>query len=121
MPIYTGFNTINPPNRATCTDPAKATIVYDSGDDGVLSASSYHVGGAHVVMFDSSVRFIPNTIDTTNPDPTAKSTDPVYAPGKDLISGSWVETPNWKAPSPFGVWGAMGTAASELTPLPPEP
>jgi hypothetical protein len=103
LPIFSGFNTINGPNSASCTDTGNT-----NGEGvGIVSAGSYHFGGAHVVMFDNAVRFIPNEIDTTNNDvsPTANTTD-YYAPGR--LDGNQV-TPNWAGPSPFGAWGAMGT------------
>jgi len=106
LPIYTGFNTIVGPNGPTCADQAKSN---SNADDGINTATSYHFGGAHVVTFDNSVKFVPNEIDTT--DPTASGTTAVvYAPGRDWNGTAWVQTPNWTGPSPFGVWGAMGTA-----------
>ncbi len=101
---FSGFNTINGPNGASCITPT------GNGSGGAIySAASYHFGGAHVVMFDNAVKFIPNEIDTTNssPSPTANTTD-YYAPGRADISG-WRQTENWASASPFGAWGAMGT------------
>jgi prepilin-type N-terminal cleavage/methylation domain-containing protein len=97
------FNTINGPNGASCADDSNA----NGTGEGIWSAGSYHFGGAHVVMFDNAVRFIPNEVDTTNNDvsTTANTTD-YYSPGR--IDGNQV-TPNWSGPSPFGTWGAMGT------------
>jgi hypothetical protein len=97
------INTINGPNGASCSDIGNV----NGAGEGIWSAGSYHFGGAHVVMFDNSVKFIPNEIDTTNNDAatTANTTD-YYSPGR--IDGNQV-TPNWSGPSPFGVWGAMGT------------
>ncbi len=56
----------------------------------LASAASFHTGGVHVVMADGAVRFISNNIDCGN-----KS-----AP--EVTSG----------PSPYGVWGALGTKSS---------
>ncbi len=100
--VFSGFNTILGPNNASCSDAANV----NGEGDGIYSAASYHFGGAHVVMFDNAVRFIPNEIDTTNSDPsgTANTTD-YYAPG--YMGGN--RTPNWTSPSPFGTWGAMGS------------
>lgn len=105
FPVFCGFNTINGPNGASCHDPTPGGQAALGEIDGILSATSYHVGGAHVVMFDNSVRFVPNEIDLTNPDPSASSTQ-IYAPGRTTAGSA---TPNWTTPSPFGVWGAMGT------------
>lgn len=103
---FTGFNTVLGPNSASCHGNNTQT-----GDDqtGIMTATSYHTGGAHVVMFDGAVKFVPNEIDTTNRNPGAAIAD-YYSPGSNGPS------PNWTAPSPFGVWGAMGTRGSNELP-----
>jgi prepilin-type N-terminal cleavage/methylation domain-containing protein len=111
---YTGFNTIIGPNGATCfaswTPSTFASVRPAAGEiDGVFPAGSFHPGGAHVVMFDSAVKFIPNEIDTNSSNVPPPAT--ITAPGRQP-RGNWPATPNWEGPSPFGVWGAMGTAAS---------
>ena len=60
MPLYTGFNTILPPNREIVLSAAR--------DDcwGVLPPSSYHQGGVSIAMVDGSVRFISDEIDAGN-------------------------------------------------------
>ena len=96
MPLYTGFNTILPPNREI--------VMSEDRDDcwGVLGASSYHQGGAHVAMVDASVRFVADSIDAGN-----AGRPSVYV-GSESEPGSG---------SPYGVWGALGTrASSELSP-----
>jgi prepilin-type N-terminal cleavage/methylation domain-containing protein len=99
---FSGFNTIIGPNGSQCITPTS------SGFGGAIyTAGSYHPGGAHVVMFDSATRLIPNEVDTSNSQPGATPAD-YYSPGRADING-WKQTPNWTAPSPFGVWGAMGT------------
>jgi Protein of unknown function (DUF1559) len=109
LACYTGFTTILGPNAASCS-PAS-----DPEGDGIYSAGSYHFGGAHVVMFDNAVRFIPNEIDNQNSNDSERA---YYAPGIHYEEGSdkWQTTENWDKPSPFGVWGAMGTIASEDEP-----
>jgi prepilin-type N-terminal cleavage/methylation domain-containing protein len=80
------FHTVLPPNGPGCTAGANR-----NQDDNhlVLSASSRHVGGVHCLMADGAVRFISENIDTGN----------LAAP--EVSSG----------PSPYGVWGALGTRA----------
>ncbi len=80
-PYFTAFTTILPPNGASCT--------YYSGDSsgGVYSASSEHPGGANVGMADGSIRFVSETIDSG------------YSDQLEVESG----------PSPYGVWGALGS------------
>jgi prepilin-type N-terminal cleavage/methylation domain-containing protein len=80
---YTQFHTIMPPNSVSCTG---------SGCENwnLPTASSYHPGGVAVVMCDGGTRFITDGIDTG-----------------DL---SAVTQGNNSAPSPYGVWGALGSA-----------
>ena len=80
-PNYTGCTTILGPNKATCTD--------SGGDDrdGIFEPSSLHTGGVHVLLSDGAVRFISENIDSGNPT--------VASP----VTG----------PSPYGVWGALGS------------
>jgi prepilin-type N-terminal cleavage/methylation domain-containing protein len=99
---FVGFQTIIGPNGASCYSGTNRDT-----ENAIRSASSYHFGGAHVVNFDNSVKFIPNEIDTSNSQPGATPAD-YYAPGRRDSSG-WDQTVNWNSPSPFGVWGAMGT------------
>lgn len=80
------FNTILPPNSPSCGLNGTEAV------DGIYSLSSAHPGGAQVVFADGSVRFIPDTIDTG-----------------DLVQASLPATS--KQPSPYGVWGALGSIA----------
>lgn len=105
-PMINSFSTILGPNNASCTNATG-----NNENEGLFTASSYHTGGAHVVMFDGAVKFIPNEIDTTNRNPGAAVAD-YYAPGRDWGG----QTTNWTAPSPFGVWGAMGTRGGNELP-----
>jgi prepilin-type processing-associated H-X9-DG protein len=78
---FIGFQTVLPPNSPSCMNE-------NWGDSwGLSSSSSYHTGGVQVAFGDGSVRFITNSIDTGN----------VALP--EVTSG----------PSPYGVWGALGT------------
>ncbi len=76
-----GFNTVLPPNSPSCSY---------AGDSvwGVASTQSNHSGGVNAAMLDGSVRFVSDTIDCGDAYNNAVST------GK----------------SPYGVWGAMGSA-----------
>lgn len=77
----TGFNTILPPNSPSCAQSA------NNHSNGVFSATSRHPGGVNTVLADGAVRFISESIDTGN---LALS---------DVQFG----------PSPYGVWGALGS------------
>ena len=91
-----GFQTILPPNSPSCTS--------DLSDlEGVMSASSYHPEGVHVAFADGSVRFVLDSIDAGRSDSPSVA---IMADGKNAyaLPGS---------PSPYGLWGAIGTRASK--------
>ncbi|KLU02445.1 putative transmembrane region and signal peptide protein [Rhodopirellula islandica] len=93
-----GFQTVLPPNSPTCLS--------DLGmEDPIASASSRHPGGVHALMLDGRVVFIGDSIDCGDPSQPGVSVGEDYArPG---------------SPSPYGVWGALGTRASkEVLPNP---
>ena len=81
------FSTCLPPNSPSCI--GAGGVDYDGRS--MNAASSYHSGGVNVGMGDGSVRFISDTINWT----TGTMNDSVTC----VQSG----------PSPFGVWGALGS------------
>ncbi len=89
--------TIIPPNTSVCLigDPN-----WQSGGGhyapGIWNSTSDHPGGVNVAMADGSVRFISETIDTGNL--------AIVAP-----------SPTTPGPSPYGVWGALGTKSGGET------
>ena len=85
---FTGFNTMSPPNGPSCVsvDPGDTTVAAGAG---VLTAGSYHSGGAQVTMGDGSVKFISETINA------GTQSGPLRTSGQ----------------SNFGTWGALGTRA----------
>jgi type II secretory pathway pseudopilin PulG len=90
---YSLVHTILPPNSPSCaignTDPL----------EGVFSAGSYHEGGCHVLIGDGAVIFITNSIEAG----LASSPSPRNNSGPNATS----------LPSPYGLWGALGTRAGE--------
>ena len=84
---FTGIST----NAAPNSSPACCYVAWDAGS-GMYPPSSTHTGGVVAVFGDASVRFITNNIDSGNQNATGTG-----------LTG----------PSPFGVFGAMGTRAGE--------
>ena len=78
------FSTILPPNSPSCT-PTDGNAGYL-----LMSATSGHPGGVNGLLFDGTVRFFSETIDT----------------GSLTVK---FEGPNAVGESPYGVWGAMGS------------
>jgi hypothetical protein len=86
-----GFTTVLPPNSPSCAGYSPDSSYYCSG---LMSATSNHSGGVLVSRVDGSVSFVSDTINCG--DQTAASPT-----GTQLTK-----------PSPYGVWGALGTRES---------
>ena len=81
---YCGFNTVLAPNNPSCT---RNWNKYGDSAGGVFPPTSNHPGGVNGVMVDGSVRFINDNINTGN------------------LAAAEVNV----GPSPYGVWGALGS------------
>ena len=82
-PPFTGVNTIIAPNGPSC----KNGNDNNHDRDGVMTMTSHHTGGVQVLLCDGSARFISENIDTGN----------LAAVGPTA------------GPSPYGIWGALGS------------
>lgn len=91
-PIDTGFNAIRPPNAEVCIQ------ANNSQQQGSVPASSRHQGGVHILMGDGAVKFITDSIESGNQASAQVGTAPGMLPAGSI--------------SPFGLWGALGTRAS---------
>ena len=91
---YSAFQTIVPPNGPTCTRS-------NDNSEGFFTAGSNHQGGCHVLMGDGSVVFITDSIEGGD-----QSQGPVQTRGPWPLGGS---------PSPYGLWGALGTRNTRET------
>jgi len=79
--LNAGFTTVLPPNSASCTF---GNSYYGWS---AVSATSYHTGGVNAGFTDGSITFVSETIDAGT-----------------MTSGQGTDQ------SPYGVWGAMGSA-----------
>ncbi len=105
--LYSGMNTILPPNSEICSDENAAGTA-GPGKEGVYPPSSRHQGGVHVLMGDGAVKFITDSIEAGD-----SSNATVRQAG---IAGNEPSFPT--APgsmSPYGLWGALGTRAASET------
>ena len=91
----TGFQTILPPNSPSATSHVGEL-------EGVMSVSSHHMGGVHVMFADANVRFVLDSIDAGDASSPSVA-DPNHGAEGCAKPGS---------PSPYGLWGAIGTRAS---------
>jgi prepilin-type N-terminal cleavage/methylation domain-containing protein/prepilin-type processing-associated H-X9-DG protein len=92
--IYTTYFHMLPPNGPSCGIAAENWAI--------ISASSYHPAGVNVCMVDGSVRFVNDAIDAGNPTNTVQQSS--------TFGGGNAQ--DYMGPSPYGVWGAMGTSRS---------
>ncbi len=96
---YTGFQTILPPNSPSCRNDGWTHYA------GIMSAGSYHQGGAHMVMCDGAVKFITDSIESGDL-------------GLGSVTTSHTAHANYRmtgSPSHYGIWGAMGSRSGKET------
>jgi prepilin-type N-terminal cleavage/methylation domain-containing protein/prepilin-type processing-associated H-X9-DG protein len=96
VPFFTGVNMILPPNSGQCAHQTNWIM-----GQGVFPAGSRHQGGCHVLMGDGAVIFITDSIEAGN-----QESAQVRIGNCCMPVGS---------ASPFGLWGSLGTRASNET------
>jgi len=105
--LHSGFQTILPPNSEICSSEngnSNAGVGYEN----IMSASSRHQGGAHVLMGDGAVIFITDSIEAG-----ASGNATVRQGGSATGEPTYPTIPG--SQSPYGLWGALGTRASKET------
>ncbi len=93
--------TILPPNSPSCAIGEFAAMGDFAVADGVYSAGSQHQRGINVVMADGAVQFVSEDIDSG--DSTRPPPFHAQPPTPEQLQQGILR-------SPYGVWGAMGTA-----------
>jgi prepilin-type N-terminal cleavage/methylation domain-containing protein/prepilin-type processing-associated H-X9-DG protein len=88
-----GFNTVLPPNAPSCAGDSNPNADSTSF---IYPPQSNHPGGVNVAFADSSTRFLSNAIDCGN-------------------TGAAPQPRNSSGPSPYGVFGALGSKAGADT------
>ncbi|MCM2370536.1 DUF1559 domain-containing protein [Aporhodopirellula aestuarii] len=90
---YTAMKTIAPPNTPFVMENWQYA-------PGISPASSRHQGGVHVLMGDGAVKFVTDSIESGD-----------QTRGVVRNGGTGTQAPG--SPSPYGLWGALGTRASK--------
>lgn len=86
------FNTILRPGSPSCAVGGSTAV------DGIYSAGSPHHDGVNIAMLDGSVRYVSSSIDAGDP-------------GKPTLTPAQLDKA--VVASPYGIWGALGTAAGD--------
>jgi len=96
--LSNAFMTIMPPNSPSCSGENN-----ENGEVIAVAASSSHSGGVNVAFADGAVRFISETINARNP----AIYEPFTGSPEGNTSAQW--RLRFRDPSPYGVWGALGS------------
>ncbi len=95
----TGMHTILPPNAEMCADR-------NQGGEVLAPPSSRHQGGVHILMADGAVVFMTDSVEAGDSRAPMVWLNGMNAGPPSNMPGS---------PSPYGLWGALGTRASKET------
>jgi prepilin-type N-terminal cleavage/methylation domain-containing protein len=86
---YTAYYSVLPPNSPSCSNESTSS----DGENALVTANSYHVGGVNAVFADGTVRFVSETINAVS---------------AGVVLTSQIGK-NFTGDSPYGIWGALGT------------
>ena len=92
-PVFSQVHTVLSPNKQMCSGGR-------AHNDSTLPPSSRHIGGVHVLMGDGAVKFITDSVEAGN----QNAPQIAYHGNPATVQG---------APSPYGLWGALGTRAAK--------
>lgn len=108
---YSMINTILPPNSVSLA------IDGDEVADGLYSVSSFHLGGAHVLMADGAVKFITDSIDCGDLDQPIAPLYQTLNSQDGVAENLSPERPErlTRAVSQFGLWGSLGSRSGRET------
>ncbi len=96
-----GMHTILPPNSELCAQR-------NPGGRTICPPSSRHQGGCHILMADGAVIFMTDSVEAGN------SRNPmVWLNGANIGPSPPSNVPG--SPSPYGLWGALGSRANRET------
>jgi prepilin-type N-terminal cleavage/methylation domain-containing protein/prepilin-type processing-associated H-X9-DG protein len=95
-PLFSMIHTVRPPNSEICS-------VGQVNRSNLVSVSSRHQGGAHILMGDGAVIFMTDSVESGD-----QNHSMVYqwGAGRDAAPGR---------ASPYGLWGSLGTRANGET------
>ena len=91
--MHTAMFTIIPPNGTLCYQGEFP------GQEGIVTPSSRHQGGVHVLMGDGAVKFITDSIEAGDQQ-------------QHMVERGQTGPATPGSASPYGLWGALGTRAS---------
>ena len=98
--IYSAFYTFMPPNGPSFS---LALSAWERNNYGTIAANSNHTGGVNACMADGSVHFFTETVDTGQ-----LRNDMTFR----IAGGGSSRPQDYSGPSPWGIWGGLGTVNS---------
>ena len=113
--MFSGFHTFMPPNGPSFQYLGTGGGQMGDRDNyGTTAANSNHTGGVNACLADGSVHFFSETIDTGE-----LRNNITVRQVMERQGGNASRPQDFSSPSPYGVWGALGTvAAGDMSRIP---